>query len=166
MTVDYSRRPGSALLRKTIAAFKLLAHDMYFDTELNSLATVVRNIHLAFAECAMKFHRYVRSLRRLRAVPQLQLVVCVRELLDLAWTMIRRRQKGTDLVRAHVTWSPPSAPADTICATADVKNNKGWAQTPLGGCWRGSRADTDCWWAGWPRRRRPRAGGRRGPSWI
>lgn len=115
LTVDYSRRPGSALLRKTIAAFKLLAHDMYFDTELNSLLTVVRNIHLAFAECAIKFHRYVRSLRRLRVVPQLQLIVCVRELLGLAWTMIRRRQKGADLSRAHVTWSPPSAPTNTIC---------------------------------------------------
>lgn len=105
LTVEYSRRPGSALLRKVINSFQIQTHTMYFDTSFNSMGTVIRNIYHAFVESAMKFHRYVKSLRRMKTIGQMQLVVCIKELLELAWVMVRSRQGEKAVTRGNVIWS-------------------------------------------------------------
>ncbi|KAF8252776.1 hypothetical protein K440DRAFT_631742 [Wilcoxina mikolae CBS 423.85] len=68
------------------------------------MGTVIKNIYHAFVESAMKFHRYVKSLRRMKTIGQMQLVVCTKELLELAWVMLRSRQGGKAVTRGNVIW--------------------------------------------------------------
>ena len=80
---------------------------MFLDADFNSLPTVLKNLYHAFIECAMKFHRYVRSLQRgRRKIAGTLMVKAVKELLETAWALLKSRQqgKGGDVVRSEVVW--------------------------------------------------------------
>lgn len=88
-------------------SFKIQSHAMFLDTDFNSVSTVLKNLYHALIECAMKFHRYVRSLQRGRGkVAGTLMVRAVKELLETAWAMLKTRQQGMgkDIVRSEVVW--------------------------------------------------------------
>lgn len=100
---------------KTVHSFIIQSGAIYFDTELNSSETVVKNIYHAFVASAMKFHRHVKALQRTKTVKQEQMVKAVDELTELAYAEIRkfaekrkrkdgRVGKGGGVVRGNVRW--------------------------------------------------------------
>ncbi len=45
------------------SAFKIQTHKMFLDTNFNSISSVLQNIYQNFAESAMKYYRYVKSMQ-------------------------------------------------------------------------------------------------------
>lgn len=45
------------------SAFKIQTHKMFLDSDINSLSSVLNNIYQNFAESAMKYYRYVKSMQ-------------------------------------------------------------------------------------------------------
>lgn len=62
LTVEFTRRPGANFTRKTLNAFKLQSHLMFYDAKHNSPRTVLRNLSDALVETATKAWAYVRCL--------------------------------------------------------------------------------------------------------
>lgn len=52
------------MLADIYSAFKIQAHKMFLDTNFNSMGSVLRNMYQNFTESAMKYYRYVNSMRR------------------------------------------------------------------------------------------------------
>jgi hypothetical protein len=48
------------------SAFKIKLHAMFIDTSLNSMETVLANLHQSFYEAAVRCFEYVRSLNKVR----------------------------------------------------------------------------------------------------
>ena len=63
LTVDLANVPGRNFSRKTLGAFKVQTHQMFFDTRFNTIGTVLSTIYQNFAETAMKCYRYIKSMR-------------------------------------------------------------------------------------------------------
>lgn len=62
LTVEFTRRPGQNFKRKTLNAFKLQSHLMFFDARHNSRQTVLRSLSEALVETATKAWAYARCL--------------------------------------------------------------------------------------------------------
>ncbi|KAL9099832.1 MAG: hypothetical protein Q9163_004720 [Psora crenata] len=62
LTVELSKTPGRIFYRKAVNAFKIQMHKMLFDTNFNSLTTVLSTIYQSFTVTAMKYYRYVKSM--------------------------------------------------------------------------------------------------------
>lgn len=62
LTVEFARRPGAAFKRKTLNAFKIQSHLMFYDAAHNAPATVLRNLRDALVETAAKAWAYARCL--------------------------------------------------------------------------------------------------------
>lgn len=80
---------------------------MYFDTEYNSIDTVVKNIFHAFVEAAMKFHRYVKSLQHSKRLSQQQLKYSIVNLFEITYVMLKSRRKKSfrcDVTHSQVKW--------------------------------------------------------------
>lgn len=45
------------------STFKIQTHKMFLDTDFNSIKSVLNNIYQNFAESAMKYYRYVKSMQ-------------------------------------------------------------------------------------------------------
>uniref|UniRef100_V5EU89 Telomerase reverse transcriptase n=1 Tax=Kalmanozyma brasiliensis (strain GHG001) TaxID=1365824 RepID=V5EU89_KALBG len=67
LTVEYTRRPGSALVEKLIQSVKSRAHILFTDTALNG-RTAYANVYATFLVSALKFAAYLGELRRFRVV--------------------------------------------------------------------------------------------------
>lgn len=48
------------------SAFKIQLQAMFIDTSLNSVATVLGNVHQSFHEAAVRCFEYLRSLNKVR----------------------------------------------------------------------------------------------------
>ncbi|KNA21576.1 hypothetical protein SOVF_041310 isoform B [Spinacia oleracea] len=62
LTVNWQHRPGRQLKTKLCAYMRPKCHSIFFDSSINSPATIRLNVYQAFMVCAMKFHCYVRAL--------------------------------------------------------------------------------------------------------
>ncbi|XP_021744999.1 telomerase reverse transcriptase-like isoform X2 [Chenopodium quinoa] len=62
LTVSWQHRPGRQLKAKLRAYMRPKCHPIFYDTSINSPATIRLNVYQAFVVCAMKFHCYVREL--------------------------------------------------------------------------------------------------------
>lgn len=62
LTVEYSRTVGRTFQRKTLNAFTIQAHLMYFDTGHNSEQASLGNLYSAYVETATKMSAYARCL--------------------------------------------------------------------------------------------------------
>ncbi|CDS00916.1 uncharacterized protein SPSC_02028 [Sporisorium scitamineum] len=67
LTVEYSRRPGAALVEKMIQSVKSRCHILFTDTALNG-GKVYGNIYSSFLVAALKFAAYLGELRRFKVV--------------------------------------------------------------------------------------------------
>ncbi|KAL7267279.1 Telomerase reverse transcriptase [Rhizina undulata] len=93
LTVEYSKAPGLALHQKTLTSFSIQVQAAFFDTNVNSPATVTKNIYYNFVETAMKFHRGVKALSRRQRPTADFLVRVVSDLLDTACRILANIQK-------------------------------------------------------------------------
>lgn len=80
---------------------------MFFDTDFNSLQTVLKNIFHSFKEAAMKFHRTVRALTGPRQPNQSFLIKITSDLLELGFVMIQNScgESRRKVTRTQVRWS-------------------------------------------------------------
>uniref|UniRef100_A0A803LJI9 Telomerase reverse transcriptase n=1 Tax=Chenopodium quinoa TaxID=63459 RepID=A0A803LJI9_CHEQI len=62
LTVSWQHRPGRQLKAKLRAYMRPKCNPIFYDTSINSPATIRLNVYQAFVVCAMKFHCYVREL--------------------------------------------------------------------------------------------------------
>lgn len=85
---------------------------MFFDTDFNSLQTVLKNIFHSFMETAMKFHRTVQALIGSRKPTQSLLIKVTSDLLELAFLMVRNScgESRCQITRTQVRWSVYSYP--------------------------------------------------------
>lgn len=67
LTVEYTRRPGTALVEKLVQSVKSRAHVLFTDTALNG-RTAYANIYATFLVAALKFGAYLGECRRFRVV--------------------------------------------------------------------------------------------------
>ncbi|KYK55586.1 telomerase reverse transcriptase [Drechmeria coniospora] len=63
-TVEFGRSPGQNFQRKVLNSFKIQSNLMLYDTSHNSTKTVLRSLHGAFRETALKMWIYIRCLTR------------------------------------------------------------------------------------------------------
>jgi len=110
LTVD-TRLPGHNFLRKTINAFKIQSHVMFYDTAHNGIPAARENLASAFEETARKTYAYVRCLPTERRPPKRLWMRAVRRLVEVACGLLRskvraRRFGGYEcrLGRAEVAW--------------------------------------------------------------
>ncbi|TKY90997.1 hypothetical protein EX895_000996 [Sporisorium graminicola] len=68
LTVEYSRRPGAALVEKMITSVKSRCHVLFTDTSLNGSRRVYANVYASFLVAALKFAAYLGELRRFKVV--------------------------------------------------------------------------------------------------
>ena len=68
LTVEYSRRPGGALVEKLIQSVKSRCHVLFTDTALNGDTRVYANMYASFLVAAVKFMAYLGELRRFKVV--------------------------------------------------------------------------------------------------
>lgn len=68
LTVEYTRRPGIALVEKLVQSVKSRCHVLFTDTALNGDSRVYANIHAGFLVAALKFVAYLGELRRFKVV--------------------------------------------------------------------------------------------------
>lgn len=62
LTVETTKAPGHATMRKALMFFQLHSHTMFLDTKHNSILDVWTGIYANFIQAAIKLHRYIRSL--------------------------------------------------------------------------------------------------------
>ncbi|GAC99531.1 hypothetical protein PHSY_007133 [Pseudozyma hubeiensis SY62] len=66
LTVEYSRKPGLALVEKMIQSVKSRCHILFTDTALNGDRKVYGNVYSCFLVAAVKFEAYLWELKRFR----------------------------------------------------------------------------------------------------
>lgn len=88
LTVEASRRPGHNFSRKTLNAFRLQSHAMFYDTTHNRPRVALSNLRGAFVETARKACAYVSCLPRERRPAEGLVVATLRKLVDVAHKLL------------------------------------------------------------------------------
>lgn len=88
LTVEASRRPGHNFSRKTLNAFRLQSHAMFYDTTHNRPRVALSNLRGALVETARKACAYVACLPRERRPVEGLVVATVRKLVDVAYNLL------------------------------------------------------------------------------
>lgn len=112
LTVEFSRRPGEAFLRKTLAAFRRQSHAMFYDVRLHGSARpVLRGLADALVETAAKAWAYARCFPAGRRPPPRLWAAAVNDLaaaahLTLSSRARRERYPGYEcpVSRAQARW--------------------------------------------------------------
>ncbi|KAL8950083.1 MAG: hypothetical protein Q9222_003867 [Ikaeria aurantiellina] len=94
LTVEQSSSPGQAFHRKAMNAFKIQAHRMFLDTSFNSINNVMANIYQNFFEAAMKYYRYLKSMRPQKEPHSALLIETIRNLIDMAFALIKSKHRS------------------------------------------------------------------------
>lgn len=115
LTVDLTKKAGSAFHRKVRLSFVQQMHRMLLDESLNSQEQILSTLLEAFSETTMKMHAYVRSMPRRHQPSQNMLIQMADELVHLAVRYACRQQQGglkaseTNLTHKHVVWALSTA---------------------------------------------------------
>ncbi|RMZ73943.1 telomerase reverse transcriptase [Pyrenophora seminiperda CCB06] len=94
LTVDLSKIPGQTFHRKALNAFKIQLKSILIDTSLNSVATVLANLHQSFYEAAVRCLEYARALSKTRTICSSLLIKTVDNIIALAYVMMQRRARS------------------------------------------------------------------------
>lgn len=95
LTVEFTRHPGKNFKRKTLNAFKLQSHLMFFDTRHNSPQTVLRSLSEALVETATKAWAYARCLAGPRQPSPKVWVETIDDLVTVAYLLLTSRARKT-----------------------------------------------------------------------
>lgn len=93
LTVEASRRPGHNFARKTLNAFRLQSHMMFYDTAHNPPSVALANLRAAFVETARKSCAYVTCLPPDRRPSQSVVVGALRRLVDAAYNLLTSKER-------------------------------------------------------------------------
>lgn len=94
LTVEASRRPGHNFARKTLNAFRLQSHMMFYDTAHNPPATTLANLSAAFAETARKACAYAACLPPGKRPSEAVVAGALARLVDVAFNLLTSRGRG------------------------------------------------------------------------
>ncbi|KAF9692635.1 hypothetical protein EKO04_009418 [Ascochyta lentis] len=94
LTIELSKVPGQTFHRKALNAFKIQLKAMFIDTALNSVSTVLTNLHQSFHEAAVRCLEYVRVLAKVRTTCSSLLIRTVDSIIALAFVMVQRRARS------------------------------------------------------------------------
>ncbi|TPX70653.1 hypothetical protein SpCBS45565_g01623 [Spizellomyces sp. 'palustris'] len=99
LTVETALRPGSALRHKLFQFLKPKCHAIFLDTNMNSTATVLLNIHQNLHLCAMKFYAYVKSMNLSASMHRIAfLYEVIKETIRFTYMLIRSRANSSTAV--------------------------------------------------------------------
>lgn len=93
LTVEFTRRPGANFKRKTLNAFKIQSHLMFFDARHNSSQTVMRNLRDALVETATKTWAYARCLAPAKRPSAKVWVETIQDLVEVAYLLLNSRAR-------------------------------------------------------------------------
>lgn len=93
LTVEFSRHPGTNFKRKTLNAFKIQSHVMFFDTKHNASHTVIRNLRDALVETASKAWAYARCLSATKRPSVKVWMDTVTDLVDVAYLLLNSKAR-------------------------------------------------------------------------
>lgn len=109
ITVDFGRSPGQNFQRKVLNSFKYQSHLMYFDTEHNSVDTVLGSLRGAFSETALKMWAYLRCLSTSTRLSVNLIIGTIKKVVDIAfliltskWRKKRFEKYACDIRKAQV----------------------------------------------------------------
>ncbi|SPO00927.1 related to telomerase reverse transcriptase [Cephalotrichum gorgonifer] len=88
LTVETSRRPGQNFTRKTLNAFRLQSHMMFYDTSHNSARISLSNLRDSFSETARKTCAYIRCLPPSKRPRESLVAGTLRTLIDTAYNLL------------------------------------------------------------------------------
>ncbi|CAN8099264.1 unnamed protein product [Discula destructiva] len=93
LTVEFTRHPGVAFKRKTLNAFKIQSHIMFFDAGHNAGPTVLRNLRDALVETATKAWAYARCLAAAKRPGAKVWVDTIGDLVDVAYLLLNSKAR-------------------------------------------------------------------------
>lgn len=93
LTVEASRRPGHNFVRKTLNAFRLQSHMMFYDTSHNPPSVTLANLRAAFSETARKSCAYMTCLPPHRRPGDSVVVGALRRLIDAAVNLLTSEER-------------------------------------------------------------------------
>ncbi|CBI24880.3 unnamed protein product, partial [Vitis vinifera] len=97
LTVCWQGRPGRQLKARLFNYMQLRCHPLFYDSNINSAATVRLNIYQAFLLSAMKFHCYTRNLSNICKLQSGYHMEIIEKALRRMHTFIKRRMRSMDL---------------------------------------------------------------------
>lgn len=105
LTVEFTRHPGANFKRKTLNAFKIQSHLMFFDARHNSAQAVLRNLSDALVETATKAWAYVRCLAAAKRPSTKLWVDTLGDLVEVVYLLLnsRARKKRYPRYESRVT---------------------------------------------------------------
>lgn len=93
LTVEFSRHPGANFKRKTLNAFKIQSHLMFYDSKHNTSATALRNLSEALVETATKAWAYARCLPPAKQPVSKVWTDTVNDLVEVAYLLLTSRAR-------------------------------------------------------------------------
>ncbi|KAM0332599.1 hypothetical protein ACHAQA_002883 [Verticillium albo-atrum] len=93
LTVEFGRKPGQNFLRKTLNAFKIQSHIMFYDTAHNSAKRVYSNLTEAFTETATKMLAYARCLGANQQPAPQMVIRTISKVIDVAWVLLTSKTR-------------------------------------------------------------------------
>ncbi|KAL7935257.1 hypothetical protein V8C35DRAFT_298970 [Trichoderma chlorosporum] len=109
ITVDFGRSPGQNFQRKVLNSFKYQSHLMFFDTDHNSVDTVLGSLRGAFSETALKMWAYLRCLSTSARLTANLIIGTIKKVVDIAfliltskWRKKRFEKYACDIRKAQV----------------------------------------------------------------
>ncbi|KAF9600096.1 hypothetical protein IFM89_002569 [Coptis chinensis] len=91
LTVQWQNKPSCYLKDKLCSYLQPKCHPIFYDSNINSAATVRLNIYQAFLLCSMKFHCYVCNLSKVCTLQAEQYYEMIMSSLRYMHRLIRRR---------------------------------------------------------------------------
>lgn len=111
LTVEFTRHPGATFKRKTLNAFKIQSHLMFFDARHNSSQTVLRNLRDALVETATKTWAYARCLPAAKRPRAKLWIDTMGDLVKVAYLLLNSRSRKarfpryeSNVTEAQVEW--------------------------------------------------------------
>lgn len=94
LTVSWQGRPSRQLKAKLCTYMRPKCHPIFFDTTINSPATIRLNIYQAFVLCAMKFHCYVAELSTWCKLRPTSCLTSIQGSLRYMYRLMKKRMYG------------------------------------------------------------------------
>ncbi|KAL0939367.1 telomerase reverse transcriptase [Colletotrichum truncatum] len=88
LTVDFGSKSGQNFQRRVLNALKIQSHLMFYDTNHNTLRTVMSNLHKAFIETAEKMWSYWRCLPTDKQPDSRLVIKTIGKLIDVAFVLL------------------------------------------------------------------------------
>ncbi|KAG7118581.1 Telomerase reverse transcriptase like protein [Verticillium longisporum] len=93
LTVEFGCQSGHNFMRKTLNAFKIQSHIMFYDTVHNSPRTVYSNLFESFTETATKMLAYAKCLGPNQRPAPRMVIRTISKVIDVAWVLLTSKTR-------------------------------------------------------------------------